>query len=261
MAQRVQFDQCLGDGARTLRGGLGYVVPDDELALRLHPGDQLVELEGEEAAVGAQLHHVLGDLGGDPPHHLEPLRHRGDIADRHQVLDLQSGERARDLVEPELVPLQGGQSLIRAGQDRRGLLEDPALPVDVQRDQMHRLRYGDDREAALFGDPVRGAVAGAGLLGGDGRVGDQLDTGPEDLADVLVEDQRAVEFAQLTQARGGELDIHDETAGAHRLDRLVHAEDDQPAGVAAQDAFEAVAQRSTGRDGAQCGAHQRFGAG
>ncbi len=38
----------------------------------------------------------------------------------------------------------------------------------------------------------------------------------------------------------GELDVQHEAAGAHRLDGLVHAEDDEPARVSAQDALQTV---------------------
>ena len=167
-----------------LAGRLGHVVPDDQLTLGLDARDQLVELEGEQPAVRAQLHDVLGDLGGDAAHHLQPLRDRRDVPDGHQVLDLQRGERARDLVEAELVPLQGRQGLVRAGEDRGRVLQDPALPVHVQRDQPHRLADRDDREAGLDGDPLRRAVPGARLLGGDRRVRDQLHARPQDLGDV-----------------------------------------------------------------------------
>ena len=116
----------------------------------------------------------------------------------------------------------------------------------------------DDREVALLGDPVRRAVAGAGLLGGDRRVRHELHTGPVDLGDVLVEDQRAVELAQLAQPRRGELDVQDEAARAHRVDGLVEAEHDQTAGVAAQDALQAVAERVPGATALSAARISRF---
>ena len=137
--QRVQLGQRLGDRAAALGRRLGHVVPDDQFALRLHARDQLVELEGQQPAVRAQFDHVLGDLGGDPADHLQALRHRRDVPDRHQVLDLQRRQRARHLVQAQLVALQGGERLVGAGQDRRGVLQHAALPVDVQGDQPHRL--------------------------------------------------------------------------------------------------------------------------
>lgn len=156
-----------------------------------------------------------------------------------------------DLVEPELVPLQRGQRLVRAGEDRGRVLQDPPLPVHVQRDQPHGLGDGDDGEADLLAHPVRRAVPGAGLLRGDGGVGHQLHTGPQDLGDVLVDDDAAVELAQLAQPGRRELDVQHETAAAHRLDGLVPAEHDEPAGVAAEDALQAVTQPGAGCHGAE----------
>ena len=60
---------------------------------------------------------------------------------------------------------------------------------------------------------------------------------------------RAVHLAQLAQPGGGELDVEREAARAQALDDRVPADDDQRAGVAAQDALEAVPQRRAGRDG------------
>ena len=94
-------------------------------------------------------------------------------------------------------------------------------------------------------------MPGAGLLGGDRRVGHQVHGGPDDAGAVAGEHDRAVHLAQLAQAGGGELDVEREAAGAERLDGLVVAEDDQRAGAAAQDALEAVAQRRAGRHGAR----------
>lgn len=89
MGEGVEFGECLVHRAGSFGRGLGDVVAYDEFALRLHARDQLLQLEGEQAAVRAQLHYVLGDFGGDQPDHLQPLDHRGDVPDRHQVLDLQ----------------------------------------------------------------------------------------------------------------------------------------------------------------------------
>ncbi|CAM5532825.1 hypothetical protein SGRI78S_05497 [Streptomyces griseus subsp. griseus] len=205
-----------------------------------------------------QLDHVLRDLGGDPPHHLQPLRHRRYVPDGDQVLDLQRGQRARHLVEAQFVPLQRGECLIGPGQDRGRLLQDPPFPVHVQRDQTHRLGDRDDGEAARLGDPVRRAVPGARLLRVDRGVRDQLHAGPQDLGHVLVEDQRPVELAQLAQARRRELHVQHESAGAHRLDGLVHAQHDQATGIAAENPLQAVPQGHSGRDRAQRGAHQRL---
>lgn len=257
----MELGERLVDRAGALGGRLGHVVPYDEFTLGFDAGDQLVELKREKAPVGAELHHVLGDLGGDPAHHLQPLGHRRDIADRDQVLDLEGRQRARDLVEAELVALQGRQGLVGAGEDRGGVFEDTALAVHVEGDQAHRLGDRDDREVDLLAHPVCGAVPGACLLRRDGRVGHQLHARPQDLGDVLVDHDAAVELAQLAQPCRGELDVQHEAAGTHRLDGLVGPEHDESSGVAAEDPLEPVAQGRAGCHGAQCGAHQAIGTG
>ena len=71
----------------------------------------------EQAAVGAELDDVVGDLVADPAHHLEALQHAGDVADGDEVLDLERRQRAGDLVEARLVALEGLQGLVGPGQD------------------------------------------------------------------------------------------------------------------------------------------------
>ena len=202
---------------------IGQVVADDQRAVGVDAGHQLVELQGEQPAVGAQLDHVAGDLVGDPAHHLQPLHHRDRVADGDQVLDLQRGQRAGDLVQPQLVALQRGQRLVGPGQDRRRVVEDVPLAVDVEADDAHRLADRDDRVAGLLGDPLGGAVPGAGLLGRDGRVGHQVHGGPDDPGAVAGQHDGAVHLAQLAQPGRGELDVEREAAGAERLDDLVVA--------------------------------------
>ena len=102
------------------------VVADDQLALGLDAGDQLLELQREQPAVGAELDDVVVDLAGDPADHLQPLGDDGDVADGDQVLDLQRRQRAGDLVEAHLVALEGRQRLVGPGQDRAGVLEHVA---------------------------------------------------------------------------------------------------------------------------------------
>ena len=115
------------------------VVADHELALGVDAGDQLLELEREQPAVGAELEDVVLDLAGDPGDHLEPLRDDGDVAHRDQVLDLERGQGAGHLVESQLVALQRGQGLVGAGEDLAGVLEDVAGLADVGGDDLHRL--------------------------------------------------------------------------------------------------------------------------
>ena len=87
----------------------------------------------EQPAVGAQLDDVAGDLLRDAPDHLQALDDDRHVADRDQILDLERGERAGHLVEPELVALEGRQRLVGPGEDRGGVLEHVAPAADVER--------------------------------------------------------------------------------------------------------------------------------
>jgi hypothetical protein len=120
----------------------------------------------------------------------------------------------------------------------------------VQTDDPHRLADRDDRVAGLLGDPLGGAVPGAGLLGRDARVGHQVHGGPDDAGAVAGQHDGAVHLAQLAQPGRGELHVERESAGADRLHDAVVAEHDERAGAAAQDAFESVTQSGAG--GHQC---------
>ena len=226
----------------------GQVVPGDQLPLRLHAGEQLVQLQGQQPAVGAELDDVALDLVRDPAHHLQPLGDAHRVPDGDQVLDLQRGQRAGDLVQPHLVALQGGQRLVGPGQDGGGVVQHVAPAVDVQPDHPHRLADRDHREAGLRGHPLRGAVPGAGLLGRDRRVGHQLHGGADDPGAVGGQHHRAVHLGQLAHPGGGELDVQREAAGADRLHDPVVAQHDQRAGVAAEDALQTVPQAGPGRD-------------
>ena len=188
MADRLSSSAIgVGDGAALLAAAGDEVVAHDELALAVDAGHELLELQRQQAAVGAELDDVALDLGGDAPHHLQALADRHGVADRDEVLDLERGQRAGDLVEAQLVALERRERLVGARQDRGAVVEDVAPAAGVERDDAHRLADAHDRVAGLLGDPLGGAVAGAGLLGRDGRVGDELHARPHDLAEVAGE--------------------------------------------------------------------------
>jgi hypothetical protein len=105
-------------------------------------------------------------------------------------------------------------------------------------------------------DWLRGAVPGAGLGRLDARVRDELHAGLHDPRDVGCHHDRAVHLRQLAQPGRGEVDVEVEAAGAQRVHELVVAEDDEGAGVAAQDALEAVPQLRAGSDLCQRHAQQ-----
>ena len=129
--ERLEVGEGLLDACRPA-ARLGQVVADDELAVVAQAAGELLELEGEQAAVGAELDDVAGDLVADPAHHLEALQHAGDVAHGDEVLDLERRQGAGDLVEARLVALERLQRLVGAGQDRAGVLEDVPAAVDVE---------------------------------------------------------------------------------------------------------------------------------
>src|SRR5690606_4149304 len=204
------------------------IVADDQFTVDVDPRDQLVELQAEQPAVGAQFDDVAVDLHRDPPDHLESLRHGDDVAHRDQIFDLEGRQGAGDLVEAQLVPLERGQGLVGPGENLPGIFEHVADVVDVDGDDAHRLADGDDRETGLLRDPLCGAAPGAGLGGGNRGVGHQLSGGGQNAGAVAVDDDRAVHLRQLAQPGGDEFDVVVEAAGAHLLDALVMAEDDLP---------------------------------
>src|SRR6185437_6697311 len=115
------------------------VVADDQFAVGVDPGHQLVQLQGEQAAVGAELDDLAGDLVGDPPDHLQALRHDGCVAHGDEVLDLQRRQGIGHLVEPHLVALERRDRLVGARQQLAAALQHvPAVP-DVQADDPNRL--------------------------------------------------------------------------------------------------------------------------
>jgi hypothetical protein len=235
---------------------LGEVVTDDEPEVVGQTPGQLLELEAEQAPVGAELDDVLGDLVLDAAHHLQALEHVGDVAHGDEVLDLEGRQRAGDLVEAGLVALEGLQGLVGARQDGAGVLEDDPTTGDVQRDDAHRLADGDDREAGLLRHPLGGAVPGAGLAGLDAGIGHELGRRSHDPRHVAVADDATVHLGQLAQPRRRELDVEREATGGEGLDDLVVAEDDEGTRATTKNAFEAVTQLGTGGHRREGGAQQ-----
>ncbi len=220
----------------------GRVVAQHERALLAHPGEKLRELEGEQAAVGAELDDIALDLQRDAQHHLATLRDHRDIAHGDEVVDLQGGEVGAHLVESHAVALERRDGLVGAGEDRAGVLQDVAPTVDVDRDGRHGLADADRGVECLTRDPVGGAVARARLVGGECGIGVQVHGCAQDARRVVVEDDRAVHLGEFAQSIGGELDVEGEAAARDDIDRTVKAEDDERSGATAEDALEAVAQ-------------------
>ena len=249
MADSASSSVSASSTVRERRPPAGHVVADDQLAVRLDAGEQLVELQGQQPAVGAELDDVAlrsrRRCGGPSP----AAGRRRRVPDRDEVLDLQRGQRARDLVEAELVALQGGQGLVGAGQDRGGVLQDAALAVDVQRDEAHRL--GDrDRPGSRSASPPAprcGAGCRTPRWGSSGRA----PVGRRPAGSGCRRGEHDARRPSCTARAAGS--PRTRRPGRNRrctaLRRSVVAEHDQPAGAAAQDPLEPVAQRRAGCDG------------
>ena len=99
--------------------GIGMVVAHDQFACKVVAADQLLELQLELTAVGAEFDHVLIDFEADPSDHLQPLHDRHHVAQRDEVLDLGGRQLPAHFVEPGLVALQRRDGLIGPRQDGR----------------------------------------------------------------------------------------------------------------------------------------------
>ena len=102
-ADRLEVEQVLGaevgEGLERLVdvpvGVLVEVVLDHEAPVFLDAAHQLVELEADEAAFGAELDDAELELLGDPPHHLGALQHVDDVAHGDEVLHLDGAQPGR----------------------------------------------------------------------------------------------------------------------------------------------------------------------
>ena len=100
-------------------GRLDEVVLAHEPQVGEHAAGELFELELDEPTVEAELDDVALDLLGDAAHHLRALEHGDDVADRHEVFDLERRERAGHAVEARLVATEDLQRLVGAGEHAR----------------------------------------------------------------------------------------------------------------------------------------------
>ena len=185
----------VGDGDEVVLGHQAAVVLD--------AAHELLELEEDQAALGAELDDVALDLVGDAAHHLRPLEDGDGVPDGHEVLDLEGRQRAGDGVEAVLVALQRLQGGVGLAQHPGDRLQRVLLVVAVDGHDRHRLGHGDDRHVDLAGHPLGGAVPGARLRRGDVGVGHEVDVAPGDPGAVGGQDQGAVHLGQLATAAEG----------------------------------------------------------
>jgi len=102
-------------------------------------------------------------------------------------------------------------------------------------------------------------MAGSGLGCRQVARRDEVHAGRDDGAQVVGQDDRAVELRQLAQGLLRALDADLEAAGGDLLHLLVVAEHDERAGAPVQDAVDARAQGCAGREQLQVAADRRFG--
>ena len=137
-------------------GVLVEVVLDDQAAVVLDAAHELLELQPHEAALHAELDDAQLDLLGDAAHHLGALQHGDDVAHGDEVLDLDGGQRAGDLVEAVAVALEGLDAPGWPGSSSRGIGSSVCFwSRDVDGDDGHVLGDGDDRHVDASAPPVR----------------------------------------------------------------------------------------------------------
>ena len=173
-----------------------------------------------------------------------------------EVLDLEGGQGAGDLVQAGLVALEGLQGLVGAGQDRGRALEHVPAAADVEGDDLHRLA---DRD---HGKPVCLATRSAVRC----RVPDSVvsieGSGSSWVAArrIRVTSRSRMIAPSILASSRSRVAENSTSSGkppvAMESTTLVVAEHDQGAGAAAQDPLEAVAQLGAGRDGGQGRAQQ-----
>ena len=214
-------------------------------------------MQGQQAPLGAELLQVFRDFGGDAPDHLHALHDGGDVAHGRAVAHLEDGEGLQDLVEALTVAVERIHRQVGAREQGLGLLHQAMLGAHVDGNHAHRRGQGQDRQVGLTGGALRGAVAHAGLVGGNRGVREELHVGLADAPQVGIDDDGTVHLAQLTQTRGRESDVEVEAARADGLDFGGVSQDDEGARVGALDSFQSFSQWRTGRDCAQCLAKDR----
>ena len=128
------------------------------------------------------------------------------------------------------------------------MLERVLLVADVAGDDRHVLGHRDHRHVDRAGDPLGGAVAGAGLGRGHVRVRHEVDVGPGDAAGVGGQDDGAVHLRQLGQPLRAAHGVEQEATRADVEHLGPVADHDQRAHARLQDAVEALAEGLARRD-------------
>ena len=217
------------------------VVGDHEVQLVVDVAIDLVELQSQQTGVDAQLDDHRLDLVGDAVDHLAALHDGDDVAQRHDVLQLDAGEVGDGVVEAHLVALEGLQRLVGPVEQPADVLQLVLRPAGVDVDHAHLLAGRHDGHLQRAGDAFGRAVPGAGLARRDGRVRHEVDVGPGDAAAVRRDDDRAVHLGQLGQPLRAVRRVDEEPTGADGQDVGPVVDDQQGAGLGPHDPVDAVA--------------------
>ena len=244
MGQLVDHPVDHGQAVPALDRREPAVVPDHQVEGRGHPVDQLGGLQADQPAVVTQLDQVALHLLGDAQEHLGRLDHADHVAHRHRVLHLEHGQARQGHVEPAAEALHGGQGLVGAVVEPAGGLHGVLEVVAVDGDDRHGRRHRQDRHVDGPGHPLGRPVPGAGLGGGDGGLGHQVDIGPGDPGGVGGQDDGAVHLGQLREPLGAELGVEQEAARADGEHAGTVPHHDQGAPLGPQDAVQPVPQRA-----------------
>ena len=276
--ERVQPDG-VGDGRRDVQlvGGdvlesrhdVGRCAATLHVVLEDHVGeldnaiDEVGGLNGDELTLAAELHDDPIELRVESMEQCGALDEPGDVAHRHGVVHLETGQSDLGLVEPSAEAFERVEALVGLPVERR---RGPQLePIAVEEDDRQiapLLRDGEHRLLHLLGEPFGGAETGTGLVRADGRVGDEVDVGTHQVLAVAVDDDAAVHLRQLGEERSreaGRLEKH--AAGADLGNLRVESEHDEGARAGADDELDRVTQHRSGcelaedLEGSACRSH------
>ena len=240
---------------------LQQVVAQHEAPVVVGAAHQLLELQADEPTVGAELDDGHLGLVRDPAHHLGSLQEADHVAHGDEVLHLQRRELRRRGVEALAVLLERLQRLVGPTEQQPRGQERSLLVAQVDGDRVPRLRHRHDGHAEGARHPFGGAVARAGLRGGDRGIGHQVHVGPGDATGVVGQDDGAVHLRQLRQALGREGGVEEEAARADPQHRGVVAHHDERAEPGLADPVQPFAQRLPRRDGGEGREHGQAGGG
>ena len=207
----VQVLERLNAGGNQLVVHLGQVVAQNQVAGGHLGGAQLLQLQGNEAAVHAELQHVVADLADNAVHHLHTLKGHCHIRQGNVRLNLQGRQAGEHRTQTLLIAFKGLNRLVCASHQVLAVLDRVAGAVNVHRNHRHRRAHRNHRETGLNRRAFGGAVAGAGLVRLNGGVRHELYAGVQQAGGVAVADDSAIHLRQLAQASCRELGVDVET--------------------------------------------------